>query len=161
MDKYKIELPVIHRNLSNDGIFEIVPASPADTRKALEEIARYFLREFHYDGIQYEADEHLFEYIEYKGFVFLESSYDTMTDKDDETHSRILGGACFRNREYENGPQWVLDWVWLHPFARNQGILKKHWSKFKSIFGNDFHVEPPLSLVMENFIEKYHKISQS
>lgn len=154
MDKYKIELPVIDRNLSNEGIFEINTRSPGDTRDALETLAKYFMREFHYDGIQYEANEHLFDHVEYKGYVFCESAFDAMTEEHTEMPSRILGGCCFRHREYKVGFKWALDWIWLHPYVRSRGILTKHWSYFQDIFGNDFIIQPPVSPAMKGFLAK-------
>ena len=154
MDKYTISLPVIDRNLSNKGILGVCTDSPDDLRNGLETLARYFKREFHYDGIQYEANEHHFEHVEYKGFVFVEPALDALTEEHSETPSRLLGGCCFRHRQYSDGLHWILDWIWLHPYARRRGILKKHWKFFREIFGDDFHVTPPISPAMEAFLAK-------
>lgn len=54
----------------------------------------------------------------------------------------------------KDGIHWSLDWIWLHPFARNKGISSQHWAHFEQMFGNGFLVQPPHSPAMKAFLEK-------
>jgi len=125
-------------------------SSPIDTRNALERFARYFKAEFHYDNVQYFADEHNNDCI---GFLFTESALDIVTYEHEQMPTRCSGGCCFRKEKWEDGYKWVLYWVWLHPFFRNKGVLSKHWKYFQEHFG-DFIVWPPISKTMQSFIDK-------
>ena len=48
-----------------------------------------------------------------------------------------------------------LDWVWIHPFARNRGTLKENWKELQGRFGQ-FEVSEPLSAQMSAFLGKHH-----
>lgn len=61
-----------------------------------------------------------------------------------------VGGCCFRQRE-EGGP--ALQWIWINPFVRRQGILSESWEVFEYNHPN-FAVERPLSESMLQFLEK-------
>jgi hypothetical protein len=66
----------------------------------------------------------------------------------------VIGAACFRWREYlDHDHCWIMNWVWLHPYFRRQGILQYHWDYFLKKFG-DFHFEYPVSNAMKNFLIK-------
>lgn len=149
-DKYTITLPTFDICLSSNGRHEVSVTSPFEIRKALEQFARYFKLEFHYDDIQYYADEHDEECI---GFLFTESALDIITEDHKQMPTRCSGGCCFRREQFEDGCKWVLFWVWIHPFFRNRGILTKHWKKFLEQFG-EFIIEQPLSDAMRSFLEK-------
>ncbi|MDC3211185.1 hypothetical protein NQU47_01285 [Pseudoalteromonas distincta] len=148
-DKYEIKLPVIKKALGNDGFIDIKKSSPKNIRDGLETIALYFKREERYDHIQYCADEYGNENPEYHGFAFTESAFDAMEENDAETPTRLLGGGCFRKRKVKEGEIWILDWVWIHPYARNKGLFTNRIDYFKEVFG-DFLPEPPLSKPMEH-----------
>ncbi|MEX3625392.1 hypothetical protein [Viridibacillus arvi] len=47
-----------------------------------------------------------------------------------------------------------MGWVWIHPFERNKGILKREWENLTKLFPN-FVVQGPLSNSMDNFLAKY------
>jgi hypothetical protein len=65
-----------------------------------------------------------------------------------------VGACCFRLRE-EVG--MALQWVWLHPYFRRQGLLSEEWPEFVREFG-DFAVEGPVSEAMRAFLAKHdHK----
>lgn len=149
-DKYTISLPTFDECLSANGRYEVRTSSPIDTRNALERFARYFKAEFHYDNVQYFADEHNNDCI---GFLFTESALDIVTYEHEQMPTRCSGGCCFRKEKWEDGYKWVLYWVWLHPFFRNKGVLSKHWKYFQEHFG-DFIVWPPISKTMQSFIDK-------
>lgn len=154
MDDYSITLPVSDIYQQNSGILIVNKNTDENYRQQLELFARYFKKEFKYDFIQYEANEHLFSENKYSGFLFTEMAWDRL-EEDGPPMFRLFGGGCFRWREYkDHEPSWVLDWVWIHPFFRHRGNLHKHWTFMKEQYG-DFLVERPLSSDMEKFIAKH------
>jgi hypothetical protein len=72
-----------------------------------------------------------------------------------------IGAACFRKRAYKNvdADVWVLDWVWLHPYKRNKQVLSQHWDFFTKKFGDEFHIEHPVSKSMKAFLKKRGHVS--
>nr|MBF0221445.1 hypothetical protein [Desulfobulbaceae bacterium] len=136
MDKYTISLPVIDKCISSNGRYDIEKTSSQEMRAILETFAGYFKKEFKYDHIQYEADEHLYDDHKYHGLLFTEAAFDAMTEEHSETPTRLIGGCCFRWREFSDRSCWVLDWVWLHPFCRHRGILRSHWGALEKQFGD-------------------------
>ncbi|MCO5101650.1 MAG: hypothetical protein M9885_12300 [Burkholderiaceae bacterium] len=133
-----------------DGYKELLylsPTSPSDQRQALELMARYFKNEFRYDWMQYCAEEHDDDCA---GVLMCEKALDLV--KDFEHHpNRVVGGACFRKKDSGG---YVLDWIWLHPFARNRKKLKRLWPIFKGRYG-DFTFAEPLSAHMAYFVKKH------
>jgi len=118
--------------------------SPANHRKAIEQIARYFRREFHYDFVQYLANEEDTKAISYG---WLSSGYLGESNT-------VTGGCSFRWREWSDAPAgWSLSWIWMHPYCRNNGLLSKNWPCFVARFG-EFHVETPYSPAMAAFLNK-------
>ncbi len=72
----------------------------------------------------------------------------------------VTKGACvFRFREYTNFPHhWVMQWVWIHPYLRNENLL----SRYTSVFNREFeywYPEKPFSKGMKCFIDKNKLIS--
>jgi hypothetical protein len=63
----------------------------------------------------------------------------------------VYGACCFRNRNYEKGAQYAMQWIWIHPYARRKGHLAGAWPYFRTRFGA-FLVEPPLSDGMKRFL---------
>ena len=113
--------------------------SPLILRRAAEEFARYLKRQFHYDFLQYSANNPC-------GVVFLWS------DGQRDSLRRAVGAAHFVSRERSSGDAvWWLSWVWFHPFARRRGYLKDIWPYFRARFGR-FCVDAPLSKEMEAFL---------
>ena len=144
-DKYTIHLPIIRQQLGKDGLLEITTTSPREQRDALEQLALYFKREFSYTGIQYCANETGVDSVEYLGFAFVEPAYGHMAEEDPGYPTRLLGGGCFRKR----GEHWFLDWVWIHPYARNKGLFSRQIPYFKSKLGQ-FLPEMPVSDPMKH-----------
>ena len=70
-----------------------------------------------------------------------------------EGHVDVVGACCFREREWIDAKAWALQWVWLHPYARRQGVLASAWPHFRRRYG-DFHVEGPLSPAMKGFLAR-------
>lgn len=62
-----------------------------------------------------------------------------------------LWGCCFR-RSVKDLP-WRLDWIWLHPFAREKKKLERSWPYFSMMFVH-FFVMPPVSKSMYKFLQK-------
>lgn len=145
-DKYTISLPVFDINLGSSGIREINVGSTIDERKALEQFARYFKNEMNYTGVQYEAENHSNNCI---GFLFYTNATDIVTEEHETMPSRCYGGCTFS----KIGKNWVLCWIWFHPFFRNRNHLSSLWKHFHSEFG-DFDIESPVSLSMESFLKK-------
>ncbi|WP_414923415.1 hypothetical protein [Pseudomonas sp. IT-P294] len=142
---YEIPLPT-HDDLGGfKNILHLKLTDPRSHRDSLELMATYFKREFKYDHLQYETSEHT---AGFTGILFLERAMDLVEDFD-HYPNRVIGGAGFWKKT--NG--YILDWVWLHPFFRNRGNLKKHWPELRNKFG-DFDVSPPVSSQMGKFLER-------
>ena len=141
---YSIELPVsVEFQSYNETIF--VDKNSIELHKeALERMASYFKKEFHYDHLQYCKEEHDSDCI---GILFVKKDFDLVEDMNHNPY-RVIGGACFR----QGAEKFVLDWIWLHPFARNRKILKNHWKNFETRFGG-FEVRRPLSDHMNSFLK--------
>ena len=150
-DHFNIKLPSIlrkHLKCRQDGLSLsfVTWLSPFKARWAVEQVAWLFKREFRYDFVQYLADD---DDPLSRAFVF--------TTKDENRYDEdavvVLGAGCFRWREWTDAPHgWALQWIWLHPYARNKGHLTSVWPLFKDRFGN-FAVEPPLSRAMHGFLK--------
>jgi len=153
MDDYSITLPVSEIFASTSGVMIVEKNSKLVYRQNLESFALYFKKEFKYDFIQYEANEHLYEDNKYNGFLFSEQAWDRLEEGKPMPY-RLVGGGCFRPRESTNRePLWILDWIWLHPFFRHRGHLSTHWQYFRQQYG-EFIIEQPYSADMEKFLAK-------
>lgn len=141
VDYYTIKLPAYAG--TDPSPILVLPTSPKRLRKHVESFARYFLREMHYDGIQFEASEvpESFWFVKYEAYLFHDQSH-------------FLGAGCFRWREWQNHEAlWSLDWVWMHPFLRGRGHLQRAWPQFEKKYGR-FHLARPVSFAMEKFLQK-------
>lgn len=49
-------------------------------------------------------------------------------------------------------PPWILDWVWLHPYQRGRGLLRRAWQQLEAEHGQ-FLIRAPLSRAAEGFVE--------
>lgn len=152
---YDISLPVLSSGLRYGDLCQVLPTSPQDERIAVEMIAWFFKRELHFDFIQFVASEHPSKahFVKYVAYLFLEVAHDLLEEERPTPH-RAIGAACFRHRKFEDiGECWSLDWAWVHPYSRRQGILSKHWPHFRQQHGA-FHLAKPLSYAMERFVEE-------
>jgi hypothetical protein len=115
-DYYQIRLPylseltlekaALHAENNIDGVSAakcgigciVTPRSPQKIRRAIEQIARYFRREFDFDFCQYGAEE-ISEPQEHRAYFWLNYS------RSDYTSSRkvipLIGACCFRRRNYK------------------------------------------------------------
>lgn len=145
----KLIAPVHAESLRDAGVtaFVTVDSKPV-LRRAVECIAYYFRREFDYSFVQYaavEADG------ETRSRAFLWA--DPQVRKDGGI--TVFGACCFRWREWTGAPPcYSLDFVWLHPFRRRQGTLAKAWPGFRQVFGDEFHVQDPVSPEMLYFLRR-------
>jgi hypothetical protein len=70
------------------------------------------------------------------------------------TPHRIYGACNFTVQEYLlDKDYWVLQWIWIHPFFRHRGNLRKIWNKLEEKF-DDFHIASPISNDMNAFLKK-------
>ncbi len=141
----EIDLPNLNEREMIGDALRIKSTSSKESRLAILKIATFFKREFHFDCTQYatfydlEDDNECFAYLW------------TIEKKSTPMKSVVVGGFCFRLREWGG---YGLQWIWIHPYLRNMGLLKRHWDLFEEKFGKNFYCEPPLSLGMESFLSK-------
>jgi hypothetical protein len=145
-DKYTISLPVFDTCLSSKGLRKVTNISVSSEKKALEQFANYFKKEMHYDNVQYDADSHHKNTV---GFLFTENAMDACTEQHTEMPTRCVGGGAFQNVSGE----WVLCWIWFHPFFRDKGLLSRQWEALCLQFG-EFAIETPVSPSMKGFLAK-------
>ncbi len=66
---------------------------------------------------------------------------------------RIYGACLFNLMKFtEDNNHWALEWIWIHPFFRNRGKLKKNWQFLENSFGN-FIIKTPISNDMRAFLD--------
>ncbi|WP_067869872.1 hypothetical protein [Neptuniibacter marinus] len=145
--QYDIELLVFDDLDEYIDILYVYPRSDCRYQKSLACMAQYFRREFKYDFPGYHISDHPDDCV---GVLFCERAMD-LVEELDHYPNRVIGGACFWGG-LDDG--YTLDWIWLHPFARNRGNLKSRWSELKQRFGK-FGISPPVSYSFENFLKKY------
>jgi hypothetical protein len=120
-------------------LIRVVDAAPKPLRRAVENCAVYFRREFNYDFVQYRA-EHPAALSE--AFLWIQQM------------EMVVGGCCFYWEKFRDGHEcWVLGWVWLHPYVRRDGHLTKVWPYFREQYG-EFWVSSPWSPAMQQFLKK-------
>jgi hypothetical protein len=125
-------------------LIEVSSGSRVTYRNAVQAHATFFRREFHYDFIQYDAEEHdpncrVFMWVEQRHYP-----------------AHAVGSVCFRFRPYRTAEGtitsgWAMMWIWLHPYCRRQGLLKSLWPYLLHRFGS-FYVEPPHSAPMRQWL---------
>jgi hypothetical protein len=135
-----------HRDLPPPSQLCVVRSqAPAAMRRAVYTCARYFRREFRYDFVQYSERE---EEPSARAFLWHAWEYDM------RHRAEVWGACCFRWRTWQaSAPVWALQWIWLHPYLRNQGLLSATWPYFLKRFGW-FDVEAPYSPAMRAFLSK-------
>jgi len=126
------------------GLVLVRAVAPISLRKAVYSCALFFRRELCYDFVQYDVNEE-----DLRSCAFLWVSEPDVTEK-----HNVLGAYCFRWREYKDAdPLWSMQWAWLHPYARDHGLMTKAWPYFLARFGW-FDVEPPYSQTMRYVLRK-------
>ena len=124
------------RVLNGASLYQVDALSPAWAPKAILERARFFRRELHFDFLQWDSGEENSERC--LGFLL-------------PFGSRIAGACCFRRRQATD--PWYLDWIWVAPKLRRQGVVASVWKELVLRFG-DFDLGYPLSDGMISFLEK-------
>lgn len=149
-----IKAPLINGTTQGNPI-RVTVASPKQQRRAVFKIAQYFRREFHYDFPQYGYDG---DETDPKHVAFLWVHPEAAFSPDFRVP--CIGATCFRWREYiDHTPEWAMQWIWIHPFFRRQGLLKMAWPEFASEF-KGFRCEPPISDAMQFFLSSLEGSSQ-
>lgn len=120
---------------------EVSRDSPKWMHREAYERAVMFKREFQYDMPQWTPppDRGRTEEV---GVAYL------LTTADDR--GTIIGACAFRERD----EGWTMDWAWIAPRWRRQGIMQRYWPRFVEKFG-DFPLERPLSDAMLAFVSKH------
>ncbi|MBK3780104.1 hypothetical protein G3A43_07525 [Paraburkholderia aspalathi] len=136
----KPDARVLEADGSVPSMVLVTTHSPAWLHSEIYDRALAFKREFGYDFVQWgspRGDDDL----NACGVLFVDES------------GTIVGACAFRLREWNEQRQWALQWVWFAPQHRRQGHLARHWSAFRSEYG-DFDVESPVSAAMQAFLAK-------
>jgi len=174
-DRYQIRLPYLsekflvptssQRILTGSALISVcsidlfvTQQSAQPLRRAVEQLARYFRREFHYDFCQYSADDDDPDHRAYLWIDRYEPQYRCHT-----CFYPVIGACCFRHRRYDEHPlppgippdHYALQWIWFHPYQRNQGHLTKALPYFQEQFSR-LIAEPPFSPAMDAFLKKHH-----
>lgn len=138
----EISLPE-DREMLGDAL-RVKSDSSIEEKRAIRTIARFFKREIHLDAIMYAHPSTTENDDECYAYVF------TLEKRHKEFKSVVIGGFCFRNREWGG---YGLQWIWLHPYLRNTGLLTRNWKAFEDKFG-EFYCEPPYTLPFQKFLDK-------
>lgn len=148
-DPYSLSLPIVDLPSHELNPLPVTDTSPIALRKHTEAFARHFKHEMQYDAVQFGATESQSDvgHVPYEAYLFHESARDQWEGPDT---ARLFGACCFRQRE----SGWSLDWVWLHPYFRARGHLAKAWQGFQWRYGDNFHIEPPISCGMQQLLKK-------
>ncbi len=143
--KYTIHFPQLLKNIWIHAVqgypLVVKDDSPKSLRRQVELCARYFLREGYSDFLCFDAEE-------------MDGAIAILFTQYDCDHA--IGAACFRQRTFENFTEqiWFMHWAWIHPFARNKGLLGDHLYLFEDLFGY-WYPEWPHSAAMQHFIKKH------
>jgi hypothetical protein len=123
----------------------VTSLSSREHRRGVEPLARCFLRELHYDFMQYSAEPH-----DPDGRTYLWTSPGQRGEE-----NTVIGACCFGWRGDEPGraPHWGMAWVWFHLYERRRRHLSWAWPYFRAHFGA-FDAERPPSLAMAAFLRK-------
>jgi len=150
MKKYSLDLPIwtCSDRIGDDPI-QITGESDNHSREYLQQLSDYFVKEFDYNRPPRYVDPSIGQQ-EYRGYLFIKREYD---GKLIDTY-RIYGACCFSKMTILPEPYWKLEWIWLHPFFRHRGNLRKHWEFLEKECGNDFFIKKPISLDMQHFLGK-------
>ena len=114
--------------------------------EACVQIRRYQSRECR-DGIDMDTSYECWKTTEVKPFTA------RFYDRKDVMRYGLIGAAAFESVSYTDGAERImLQYCWLHPFYRGQGLLKKVWPQFEQKFGA-FRVSCPRTAAMMAFLK--------
>ena len=82
---------------------------------------------------------------------------------DNKSHKNkiyLIGAAFVYDNPYKNvKAEHIMSKVWIHPFARRQGLFSRSWDKVTFVYP-DIVIMPPLSASMEKLCLKYPQIGK-
>ncbi len=131
--------------LSYSNILQIDKYSSAELHKEVYKIADYFQEEFNYGKVPFSTSGDTVDEV-YKALLFTEQDINTK-------QYRIYGGCYFKKMKLLSVEiHWVLQWIWIHPFFRHRGNLKRNWADFEREFHN-FSIAEPISNDMKCFLK--------
>ncbi|CAH0237548.1 hypothetical protein [Microbacterium foliorum] len=140
-----LERDVIHYHRISDTAYGIswmlYPVNSPQRREVAESLARYFHRETHLDFPPYTAGDENDDRL-----VYLVRSMRITTAVP------IIAGAVGLQRASE---EWVLTWIWLHPWERRTRLVDAVFDLLDAAFG-DFFIEAPISGAMRGLMTKRH-----
>lgn len=143
---YRIDLNEVPPQFTGDRLLRVISKSRKDLKRIVERFARYF--QYEIDGSPpYYADED-----PYTAYLF--------TNEETESPRLWVGACVFCKRSFDDieGEIDVLEWIWLHPYFRNKGILLKEWPTLRKNHG-DFLVEHP-GPAMTKFLRTHNRDSR-
>ena len=122
--------------------------SPEWQREACVQIRRYQSRECK-DGMSMDTSFACWLNVEVRVFK------DRFYDKSDRCREGIIGAVGFeKNVLFDDGKKrHILQFCWIHPFYRREGLLKQAWPEFLKKFGS-FLVSTPRSPSMVRILQK-------
>jgi hypothetical protein len=149
--RYLIRTPVLrYGDLDRSGPTLITEAAPKRVQAVVYEFARYFRREFHYDFPQFH-DPTLPASVNdalppWEAWIWSPAN---------SLRPIAIGATVFRHERVVGNehPEWVMSWIWLHPYFRRRGLLTQAWPTFRHRYGDQFLLEHPLSAAMEAFVQ--------
>lgn len=150
MNDYKIDLSVSQKYSSHNNIIYVDKQSNIDLYEEVYKLAKYFKEELNYDSVPFCKLGMLSE--TYDVSLFTEQALDKYIKE--PIPYRIYGACLFTKMNFtKGGDYWVLEWIWIHPFFRNRGNLKKNWNILEEQF-EKFLIRKPISPDMSNFLKK-------
>jgi len=152
MSHYEINLSVSEKFISNQNIIEVDRESDVHLYEEVYKLATYFDEEFDYRSVPFCPLGYIDDpKLKYKALLFTKEAPDKY--KKEPMPHRIYGACLFTEQEYtKEKNRWVLKWIWIHPFFRHRGNLKKTWKKLEEKFDN-FLIASPISNDMNAFLE--------
>lgn len=154
MTNYAIDLSVLKLDQTVYGYTIVNLDTNSHLTEEVYKLAQYFYKELDYDRPPFERNGRIEE--PYKAILFTERTYDNPDDvQESPPYSRIFGACLFdQSLPIKGNTDWVLKWIWFHPFFRHRGKLKEYWEYLERDFG-DFYIHSPVSCDMNRFLDKY------
>ena len=141
--------------------FEVVgTGSPSSWRNAVDEMALYFKHEMKCESLGYNPYERDPLFMDDRMLVFTDTypevNQPTKEPPSGYTNRQFFTGVIAmraRKERWNSRPNWTLDWVWFHPFARRRGHLARAWPFLLQMYP-DFKISKPVSIAMQAFLNK-------
>jgi len=111
-------------------------------RKHYVQLRRYQSYECN-DGMRMDTSDDCWR--DFVGYSFLAEYFD---ERIDDKRSWLIGTAGFTHKQSKT----TLEYCWIHPFWRGEGLLKHAWPSFIERFG-EFYVSEPRTNSMRGFLQ--------